>query len=141
MTTLVDTNVLLYAADSDSAFHQRSYDWMSSTLAGAGTVGFAWIALVGFIRIATNPRIMRSPATGEEAFDVVDDWLAQPGAIVMHPTPAHTSVLRQLLRITGTAANLVNDAHLAALALEHHADICSFDTDFDRFHGVRRIEP
>lgn len=141
MTAIVDTNVLLYATDRDSSFHARSNDWLVATLAGAGSVGFSWVAMLGFARIATNPRIMRSPATSDEAFDVIDDWLSQPGAVIVHPTPSHASIVRQLLRSAGTAANLVNDAHIAALALEHHASVCSFDSDFERFEGVRRFEP
>ena len=141
MTALVDTNVLIYATDRDSAFHQQSRDWLTSTLSGEGTVGFAWVAILGFVRIVTNPRIMRIPTTAEFALDVVDDWLTQSGAVVVTPTPNHVSVLRQLLSTTGAAGNLVNDGHLAALAIEHHATVCSFDSDFDRFVGVRRFEP
>ncbi len=140
MSVIVDTNVLLYAADEDSRFHERSAHWLHTTIAGAGTVGFTWLALIGFVRIATNPRIMRNPAGVDEAFDLVDDWLAQPGSVVLDPTPAHPMVVRNLLRVAGTAGNLTSDAHLAAIALEHHAQICSFDNDFDRF-GVHRIEP
>ena len=141
MTFVVDTNVLLYAADSESPFHSRSRRWLNAQLSGSGTVGFSWVALLGFARIATNPRIMRTAATSDEAFDVIDAWLAQPGALILVPTPSHGSVIRQLLRTTGAAANLVNDAHLAALALEYHASVCSYDSDFERFDGIRRIEP
>ena len=82
---------------------------------------------------------MRIPTTAEFALNVVDDWLTQSGAVVVTPTPNHVSVLRQLLATTGAAGNLVNDGHLAALAIEHHATVCSFDSDFDRFVGVRRL--
>ena len=106
MTALVDTNVLIYATDRDSAFHQQSRDWLTSTLSGEGTVGFAWVAILGFVRIVTNPRIMRIPTTAEFALNVVDDWLTQSGAVVVTPTPNHVSVLRQLLATTGAAGEL-----------------------------------
>ena len=141
MTAIVDTNVLIYATDRDSVFHEPCREWLASTLSGGGTVGFAWVALLGFVRIVTNPRIMSVPTTAEVALDVVDDWLRQSGAVVVSPTPNHVGVLRQLLSTAGAAGNLVNDGHLAALAIEHHASVCSFDSDFDRFAGVRRFEP
>ena len=141
MTAVVDTNVLLYATDLDSDFHDRTNRCLTEQLAGSGTVGFSWIALLGFARIATNPRIMRMPATSEAVFDVIDGWLGQPGAMIVHPTSSHSAVMRKLLSALGTAANLVNDAHIAAIALEYRATVCAFDTDFERFPGVTRIEP
>lgn len=141
MTSVVDTNVLLYAVDTDSPFHQRAYDWLSSQLVGLGQVGFSWVALLGFARIATNPRIMTNPASVADTFDVIDNWLGQPGANLLNPTPGHSSIVRQLLDETGTAANLVNDAHLAALAIQHNASVCSFDRDFSRFADVQLIVP
>ena len=143
MTAVVDANVLLYAADRDSPFHKRSQRWLQTQLSRSGTVGFSWVALLGFASIDTNSSIMCSAATPDEAFDFIDDWLAQPGSEIPHPTPSHSSVIRHLLKATGAAANLVNDAHLAALALarEHNASVCPCDAEFERFDGIRRIEP
>jgi toxin-antitoxin system PIN domain toxin len=138
---IVDANVLLYAVDRASAHHERSFAWLEGSLAGTEAVGLAWIALLAFIRIGTNASILPTPMTPDEATGQVEAWLAAPAAVVAQPTPRHASLLRGLLRDTGTAGNLTTDAHLAALALEHGADIVSFDRDFARFPGIRHRLP
>ena len=138
---LVDANVLLYAVDEDAPLHSAAIGWLDAALAGREAVGFAWMVLLGFVRLSTHPGIFPSPLDPDQAFDVVESWLDQPASIVVDPTIRHLSVLRGLLTQLGTAANLVNDAHLAALAVEHGAEIVSFDADFARFQGVRWRRP
>lgn len=138
---IVDANVLIYAVDRQAAHHDASRDWLDGALAGSGGVGLPWIVLLAFTRIVTHPRIMPTPMTIGDALAQVDDWLAAPSALVVEPTPRHLTVLSGLLRETSTGANLVNDAHIAALALEHHASVVSFDRDFARFSGVRHELP
>ena len=138
---IVDANVLLYAVDLASAHHERARSWLDDSLAGSEAVGLAWIALLAFIRIGTNPSILPTPMTADEAIGQAETWLAAPAAVVAQPTARHASVLRGLLRDTGTAGNLTTDAHLAALALEHGADVVSYDRDFARFPGVRHRLP
>jgi len=138
---LVDANVLLYAVNEDAPPHSAARDWLDGALGGAETVGFAWIVLLAFLRLATHAAVFPHPLTVEAAVEAVDGWLAQPAAVVVQPTPRHLAVLRGLLAETGPAANLVNDAHLAALALEHGAGIVSFDRDFGRFAGIRWSPP
>lgn len=92
-------------------------------------------------RQSTPPGVLARPLTAEEALGVVDGWLTSRSAQVVHPTAHHLAVLTELLRAVGTAGNLTSDAHLAALAKEHRADIASFDADFDRFPGVRWRRP
>ncbi|MGO2745731.1 type II toxin-antitoxin system VapC family toxin [Microbacterium sp.] len=138
---VVDANVLLYAVNEATPQHSSSARWLDQALDGGDTVGFGWNALLAFVRIATNPRIMPRPLSAEEAMAQVHDWIAAPSAHVLHPGERHASILEDLLRTSGTAANLVNDAHLAALAIEHRAGVVTFDTDFARFDGVRTKRP
>ena len=138
---IVDANVLLYAVDRASAHHERSRSWLDASLAGAEAVGLAWIALLAFIRIGTNPAILPHPMTPDEATGQVEAWLGAPAAVLAEPTSRHGALLRGLLRETGTAGNLVTDAHLAALAIENGADIVSFDRDFARFPQIRHRLP
>ncbi len=138
---LVDANVLLYAIDEDAPLHSSAIGWLDPALAGREAVGFAWTVLLGFVRLSTHAGIFPSPLNTDQAFDVVESWLDQPASIVVDPSARHLSVLRGLLGPLGTAANLVNDAHLAALAVEHGAEIVSFDADFSRFPGVRWRRP
>ena len=133
---LVDANVLLYALDETSPHHEQARPWLEEQLSGIETVGFAWAALLAVVRLVTNPRVFTDPLPVADAFDLVDGWLAQPNATVVHPTDRHPAVLRELLEPLGTAANLVSDAHLAALAIEHGAELWSADRDFARFPRV-----
>jgi uncharacterized protein len=138
---LVDANVLLYAVDEGSPHHDVAKPWLEEQLSGPETFGFAWAVLLAFIRLATNPRVFETPLSGEEALDLVDSWLAQPNVTLLHPTDRHSQLLRELLAPLGTAGNLTSDAHLAALAIEHGADLCSGDADFGRFAGVQWTNP
>ena len=138
---IVDANVLIYAVDRASAHHEPSISWLDASLAGAEAVGFAWIALLAFIRIGTNASILPTPMTADEATGQIETWLGAPAAVVAQPTPRHATLLRGLLRESGTAGNLTTDAHLATLALEHGADIVSFDRDFGRFPGIQHRLP
>lgn len=138
---LLDLNVLIYAIDESSPRHRVARDWLDATLSGSGTVAFAWHVLIGFVRLSTRPAVFARPLSVTEALDVVDGWLRQPCVTVLHPGDRHAGVLRGLLTPLGTAANLTNDAHLAALAIEHGAELCSTDVDFGRFAGLRWVDP
>jgi toxin-antitoxin system PIN domain toxin len=136
-----DLNLLTYAVDLESSEHSAALRWWNDTLSGSETVGLAWTVLLGFVRLTTNARVFRSPLASEAALDYVDRWLAHPVTTVVDPTPRHPQVLRDLLGKAGTAGNLVADAHLAALAIEHGATLCSADRDFGRFVGLDWMNP
>jgi toxin-antitoxin system PIN domain toxin len=138
---LPDVNLLLYAIDEESARHERARKWLEETLSGTEAVAFAWAVLLGFLRISTNPAAFERPLEAGEAFDYVDGWLAQPVSTVVHPGDRHATALRKLLQPLGAAGNLTSDAHLAALAIEHGAELCSSDADFSRFDGLRWTDP
>jgi len=138
---LPDVNLLLYALDETSPHHGRARAWLEELLSGTEAVGFTWQVLLAFLRLSTRPQLFTTPLHPAEAFDVVDGWLAQPCALVLHPTDRHLDVLRGLLEPLGTAGNLTADAHLAALAVEHGGEVYSADTDFGRFRGLRWTNP
>jgi toxin-antitoxin system PIN domain toxin len=138
---IVDANLLLYATDSRSPRYGRARLWLERQLSGDETMAFAWIVLLAFVRLSTNPRVFERALSADRAFDVVESWLDQPCAVIVHPGDRHPAILRQMLRPLGTAGNLVNDAHLAALAVEHGAELNSCDSDFSRFPGVRWVDP
>jgi toxin-antitoxin system PIN domain toxin len=121
--------------------HAAAKRWIEDALSGTESVGFAWLVLVAFIRLATLPAVFPEPLDVGTALDVVDAWLLARASVVVQPTSRHAAVLRALLRETGTAGNLASDAHLAALAIEHGARVCTFDRDFARFSGVRSFAP
>jgi len=138
---LPDLNLLIYAVDGSAPRHRAAVRWWNGLLSGGETVALTWVVMLGFLRLTTNPRIMQNPLTADEALDYVERWLAHPITAVVDPTPRHTLVLRDLLRDVGAAGNLVPDAHLAALAIEHGAELCSADHDFGRLPGLRWVDP
>jgi toxin-antitoxin system PIN domain toxin len=137
----VDANVLLYAVNEDAPLHARARAWLDAALVGREPVAFSWVVQLAFLRLATHGAVFPQPLTLGQASDVLEAWLSQPAAVVVEPTARHLSVLRGLLASLGTAGNLVNDAHLAALAIERGARVVSFDGDFRRFTGVEWEAP
>ena len=110
--------------------------WLEAAYASPNGVGFAWQALIAFIRLTTRQGILPKPLSVDDALGLVRDWLAHPHACILQPTDAHERVFGELLSAAGKGGSLCNDAHLAALAIEHGATLASFDRDFDRFDGL-----
>jgi toxin-antitoxin system PIN domain toxin len=133
--------VLLYAVNSAAKHHDASRRWLDTALSGADTVGLAWVPLLAFVRLTTKVGLFPAPLSTQDALGQVQDWCHAPGAVVISPTPRHPEVLSALLARVGTGGNLVNDAHLAALALEHRGGIVSYDSDFSRFADVHWDTP
>jgi len=138
---LPDANVLLYAVDERSPHHDLARRWLEQALSGSETVAFAWGSLLAVLRVGTKAAVAERPMSLDEALERIEGWLAQPPAVIVHPSDRHPAVLRDLLGPLGTAGNLVADAHLAALAIEHGAELVSFDNDFARFPGLRWVDP
>jgi toxin-antitoxin system PIN domain toxin len=133
---IVDANVLLYAVNSSAEHHDASRRWLDGALSGADVVGLAWVPLLAFTRLTTKHGLFPSPLTPDDAMAQVRDWCSAPSAVMVNPTARHADVLSNLVSGTGSGGNLVNDAHLAALAIEHRARIVTYDNDFSRFDGV-----
>lgn len=136
-----DVNLLVHAYNSESPRHAKARAWWERTLGEPGPVGLAWSVALGYIRIVTHPRILMNPLPPASACAHVEAWLAQPQVALLHPGDRHAAILFDLLRKLGTAGNLTTDAHLAALAIEHQAEVYSTDADFARFPGLRWRNP
>ncbi|SNT00084.1 toxin-antitoxin system PIN domain toxin [Micrococcales bacterium KH10] len=138
---IVDANVLLYAVNSDSVHHDAARSWLDRALSGNDTVGFTTIVQQAFLRVATHPAIFERPLSVNAACMQFSQWTNAPTAVWVHPGPGHMDRLSTLLREVGSAANLVNDVHLAVLALEQRVEVVSYDRDFERFPGVTVRSP
>lgn len=137
---LVDANVLLYAADSTARDHAACRDWMVDALNGSARVGLPAQSIGAFMRISTHPRVMERPLTAKEAWGIASAWLDAPAAWVPEMTRHTLAVLGDLVVTHAVTGNLITDAQLAALALEHGLAVVTLDTDFKRF-PVRSIDP
>jgi uncharacterized protein len=138
---VVDANVLLYAVNTDAAHHEASRRWLDRAATDDVVVGFSWVSMLAFVRLATKSNVFDRPLGVDDAWDQIDGWLGQANAVVIEPGPNHSTLMRRLLTGAGTAGDLVSDAHLAALAIESRGEVVSFDTDFARFDGVRWHRP
>ena len=138
---IVDVNLLIYAVNRDSPHHAKAKSWLETAVSGTETIGMPWIVLLAFLRLTTRTGLFRKPLTPHAAFDLVDDWLQQPSVTVPEPTPRHQQTMRDLISPLGTGGNLTSDAHLAALSIEHGAELCSSDNDFVRFSRLRWRNP
>lgn len=138
---LVDANLLLYAHISSFGNNRQARDWLDDRINGTAPVGLPWQSLLAFLRLSTNPRVFEHPEPMDAAWSQVRAWLACETVWSPEPTDRHADVLGRLLQGPGVHANLVPDANLAALAIEHGLQLCSTDGDFARFPGLRWLNP
>jgi toxin-antitoxin system PIN domain toxin len=136
-----DVNVLVYAYNKDAKQHKAAKDWWERTLNQPQTVGLPWVTILGFIRISTQRRIIEHPMYTRDATEHVRSWLTLPNVQLIAPGEGHAEILFRLIEEVGTAGDLTTDAHLAALAIEHHGQLVSTDADFARFRGLRWFNP
>ncbi len=136
-----DANLLLYAEDSMSSHHKVAQVWWDACLSGTESVCLGWPVINAFLRISTNPRLYDRPLTRNEAVDRVSSWLGQECVRVVLPTEFHWEIFRNQMEEAGAAGNLVSDAHLAALAIEHACTMYSSDTDFAKFPSLKWVNP
>jgi hypothetical protein len=138
---LLDTNLLLYIKFEDVPQHARAAAWFEQAVRDRSRIGMPWPSLLGFVRISTSARVFAQPLSVAQAWEQVGEWLALPGVWIPEPTEHHAKILGELLLAANAGGNLVPDAHLAAIAMEHGLEVCSTDADFARFAGVRWRNP
>lgn len=138
---LIDANILIYAHVSSFAQHTDAREWLDRQLNGSSSVGLPWAVLLAFLRLVTNPRVFEKPEPIGDAWRQANAWLACETVWIPQPTERHPELLGEFLGLPGMHGNLVPDAHLAALAVEHGLTLCSTDGDFARFRGLRWLNP
>lgn len=138
---IVDANVLLYAVDAGSPFHESAKRWLETSLNEPARVGLPWVSLLAFQRISTHPRASARPLSPSQAWSFVTDWLDADATWVPLPGDRHAEIIRDLIVAADLRGNLVTDAHLAALAIEHGVGVCSADSDFARFPQIAWVNP
>lgn len=134
---LVDSNVLLYAVQIASPKHSVAKAHLEALFSSKQTVALTWLALLAFLRISTKREVFSNPLSPAQALSIIGNWLHQPNSIVLSAGPKHYEILSSLIAASGVAGNLSSDAHLAAIAIEHSAELHSFDNDFSRFTQLR----
>ncbi len=138
---LPDVNLLIYAYNRDAPYHAPAKAWWEDLLSSEKPVGLPWATMLGFVRLMTHRAVLLSPLPAESALAHVRSWHGQPNVSVLEPGPRHLGLLDQLFKALGAAGRLTTDTHLAALAIEHQCELCSNDTDFARFPGLRWCNP
>lgn len=138
---ILDANLLLYAVDESSSHNAAAASWLEEVLNGDSRIGLPWQTIGAFLRIVTHPRVAATPLSARDAWGYVADWLSVPVVWIPPATEATARVYARLCEQVEITGNLVPDAQLAALAVEHGVAIASADTDFLRFPGVRWVNP
>ena len=138
---LLDANILLYAYDSDSPHHAVCRSWLDTAINSEETVAMPWQTLLAFVRIATNSRAVRRPLSGPEACAIINTWLERLNVAVVGAGDRFWEIFQLHVSDAKVSGPLVTDAARAALAFEHGATLCSTDSDFRRFRGLKLLDP
>jgi len=136
-----DVNLLVYAHNRAAAAHERARVWWQELVDRERTVALPWAVTIGFVRLVTHPSVLVAPLAPLDALAYVRGWLELPSVRVVEPGSRHLEVLAELFGSTGVGGSLTTDTHLAALAIEHQAELHSNDADFGRFPGLRWRNP
>ena len=138
---LIDANLLLYAYLSQSEWHVAARAWIEEVFSSARPVRLAWVTILAFLRISTHSRLTGRPLEMREAVHTVNEWFSRPTVGILSPAERHWEILSVLLADAQVRGPLTTDAHLAALAIEHGATLCTCDRDFTRFRGLNLLNP
>lgn len=138
---LLDANILLDGFNEASSRHRAARILLSEVFSGVSRVALPWQTIGAFVRVSTNPRAFAQPLTGAEAWGYVDQWLARSVTWIPPATESTAAVYGNLASQLNITGNLVPDAMLAALAIEHGLELWSADSDFARFPGLSWRDP
>lgn len=136
-----DVDLLVYAHNRAAKGHEPARAWWEDLIEREQPVGLAWAVMLGFVRLVTHPAVLVAPLAPVDALTYVRGWLDQSNVRIVEPGPRHLDLLDEIFRATGVAGSLTTDTHLAALAIEHQAELHSNDADFARFPGLRWRNP
>jgi toxin-antitoxin system PIN domain toxin len=138
---LPDINLLVYAYNSDAPGHRRAKAWWEACLSGDQPVGLPWAVVLGYLRLMTSRSVLVDPFAPQEALGHIRSWLERSQVQILQPGPRHLELLESLMMGLQVSGSLTTDTHLAALAIEHQAELHSNDGDFSRFPGLRWSNP
>jgi toxin-antitoxin system PIN domain toxin len=139
---LLDANLLIYSVNRDAPHYSRAKQWVEATLSGQhGPVLLSWFTLMAFVRISTSAKALANPFSLDDSLRLIGEWMALPDVRVIGPGPGHAVIFESICRSINAIGNLITDAHLAALAIEHGCELASCDADFGKFPGLRWINP
>jgi uncharacterized protein len=136
-----DINLLVYAYNKDAPHHAAARAWWEKLMSDSAPVGIPWVVSLGFVRLLSHPRIVVAPFASGDLIGFVRSWLARPHVAPLVPGANHLDILQEATDDAGFGANLMTDAHLAALAIETQSELHSADHDFARFRGLRWRNP
>lgn len=138
---VVDANLLIYAYVASLPQHEAAAAWLDAQLNSGIIVALPWPSLLSFARLVTNPRVFERPALVRAAWNQIEHWLSCASVRIPAPGDRHREILGNLIRESVDRADLIPDAHLAAIAIENGLLLCSTDRDFARFPGLRWQNP
>jgi toxin-antitoxin system PIN domain toxin len=136
-----DANLLIYAHDESCPQHNRAHAWWQQALSGGETIGIPWIVVLAFTRLLTSPQICLNPLTIGQVREIVESWLNSPNTRIVQLSERALGGFYDLLEDAGMGGNLCTDALIALHAREHSAVVYSNDRDFDRFPGLKWVNP
>jgi toxin-antitoxin system PIN domain toxin len=138
----IDTNVLIFAEIRSSAQHERARALLRECGEGAAAWAIPWPCIYEFLRVVTHPRVYHPPVPHAIALADVRSVLASPSLVMLSETPRHADVMDEVVRHSGASGNLIHDAHIAALCIEHGiSELWTGDRDFSRFRGLKVVDP